>query len=535
MAICCAVLSCSNAAVVRPLGECLSTYLGVSTAFPPSTQAVSSTNATTTEEYFTKVHFANDFEVKYYGSFKVLTNLLAKETYVLYQCGTPKPAYMGAAKYFEIPLTAAQVAQTTVLGFMALLQVDNRISYSSYYAVDPCQQKLATACNKASEGLYSPRPVLDAQLVNSDALFESSASSSIAKSIAFSATSDNGPLNRAEWIKFLAMFFNQELLANALFDDIVSNYVTLKALAQGSVLPKKRAVFVYRAGAYTSPSYSAPLTWNIEWGVPYKRQLLLDAGAIVPSGTDMLARLSSLDPDLVPLVTAGQQKLSISNNALGGSNTALGNMTTLARILRGLLGNVDVLVDVSSYSATDLLVGYGMRPQDVTLDIWRLNWAMDSAADATAMPFLANDQVLRFDASVSTKGDLDWFEMAVARPDWVVRDLVAVIRPQAIDPSATTILTSYQPHFMRRVTRAVTQQYNPNQCINLVACKAPVTTICPLVWRTCSGALVHATLDQRCPANEACAQMSSGVMPSARILVSGLAGALLLLLLAMLA
>ena len=38
------------------------------------------------------------------------------------------------------------------------------------------------------------------------------------------STRDGGPLSRAEWLKFVALFFNKEELANRLFDQIVRNY-----------------------------------------------------------------------------------------------------------------------------------------------------------------------------------------------------------------------------------------------------------------------------------------------------------------------
>ena len=43
-----------------------------------------------------------------------------------------------------------------------------------------------------------------------------------------SATSDPGPLNRAEWIKFVAAFFNKEAQANTLFANIVASYQNLQ-------------------------------------------------------------------------------------------------------------------------------------------------------------------------------------------------------------------------------------------------------------------------------------------------------------------
>ncbi len=49
-----------------------------------------------------------------------------------------------------------------------------------------------------------------------------------------SASADPGPLNRAEWIKFVATFFNLEATATALFAGIEAAYEGIKAVAATS-------------------------------------------------------------------------------------------------------------------------------------------------------------------------------------------------------------------------------------------------------------------------------------------------------------
>jgi hypothetical protein len=46
-----------------------------------------------------------------------------------------------------------------------------------------------------------------------------------------SVTSDPGPLNRAEWVKFVGVLFNKELEANAFFDKVNASYQATKAKA----------------------------------------------------------------------------------------------------------------------------------------------------------------------------------------------------------------------------------------------------------------------------------------------------------------
>ena len=39
---------------------------------------------------------------------------------------------------------------------------------------------------------------------------------------------DAGVLNRAEWIKFLGLFFNQDALASQVFNNINSSYYSIR-------------------------------------------------------------------------------------------------------------------------------------------------------------------------------------------------------------------------------------------------------------------------------------------------------------------
>ncbi len=54
---------------------------------------------------------------------------------------------------------------------------------------------------------------------------------SIRVSLTCSATADPGPLNRAEYIKYIAAFFNKEAQANVLFNQTVARYEAIKAAA----------------------------------------------------------------------------------------------------------------------------------------------------------------------------------------------------------------------------------------------------------------------------------------------------------------
>lgn len=75
------------------------------------------------------------------------------------------------------------------------------------------------------------------------------------------------PLGRAEWIKFMALFFNKEKKADSIFQAIENNYLDIKALAQGTTK---------RPTVLTGIVYGD--TWFLPGGKNYSARILTDAG-----------------------------------------------------------------------------------------------------------------------------------------------------------------------------------------------------------------------------------------------------------------
>lgn len=75
------------------------------------------------------------------------TNLVANETYVLYQCGTTKPdaSAFPAAKFFSIPLSSVSSPDSTSAAFLSTLGLLGRVAYASTYSDNPCLQYLSTS------------------------------------------------------------------------------------------------------------------------------------------------------------------------------------------------------------------------------------------------------------------------------------------------------------------------------------------------------------------------------------------------------
>lgn len=90
-----------------------------------------------------------------------------------------------------------------------------------------------------------------------------------------SAYADPGALNRAEWVKFVAVFFNKEVEANRLFNTISTVYSKLKAAATEA------------AAAATGPVANNRVAWISKFGdtltmsyAVYKQQLVTVSGQL---------------------------------------------------------------------------------------------------------------------------------------------------------------------------------------------------------------------------------------------------------------
>lgn len=79
---------------------------------------------------------------------------------------------------------------------------------------------------------------------------------------------ENTPLARAEWIKFLALFFKKEALANQLFDSVEARYNRVSTIAQKATS---------RPTVFTEKKYGQ--VWYTPGGKSYMAKFFEDAGA----------------------------------------------------------------------------------------------------------------------------------------------------------------------------------------------------------------------------------------------------------------
>lgn len=425
----------------------------------------------------TKIEFAEQFTVEYFSFYKIVTNTITKEKYQLIQCGAvnavPQSELIPEAKVFFIPLASVGVIDTTVAQFLADLEVIDRVAYSTPYVVNPCLQKLATDCQRAKENSTG----LNSTLV--DAYFSSDAPDvSDPLSITFSAASDPGVLRRAEWYKFVATFFNRELEANALFDSIASNYTSLVQTNTSGPL------VAWVAMVPPFPGYSNYLSYQILLPT-YKTQYITDAGGRALNATELVLRYKSsgvvsLDPSFPSSVLINYTR----------------NSTAATAVLRDLLGQVDAIVDETYH----LNYANVTAAEQITPALFAAAWNLPAPGQPGAPRALTQPALYRLDGRVNDGGFLDWFEGAVARPDLVLRDFVALLAPARLEGQAGGSATRW----LWRVgggANAAPEVVSAKQCTATSSCQLSAEPICPYVHKDCvTGELVASSPEQRCGA-----------------------------------
>eukprot|EP01062_Namystynia_karyoxenos_P005880 TRINITY_DN12033_c0_g1_i1.p2 TRINITY_DN12033_c0_g1~~TRINITY_DN12033_c0_g1_i1.p2 ORF type:complete len:642 (+),score=248.16 TRINITY_DN12033_c0_g1_i1:87-1928(+) len=357
------------------------------------------------------VSFATMFNVTYFNTYKVVTVNNRRKTdntpvppMVLWQCGTPtpttaSPGVPSGASFFRVPLETAALPGTIALPYFEMLNLTSKIRLIDLtYVSSPCVQKMELCTPALLQHMLHSDPAtfststawVDAAR-QTDAVFTDiwgTGASKSDKDVFFDSSVDPGPMHRAEWIKFLALFFNKEREANERFREINDDYENLKVIAQlqsSKLSAKKKVAWVNK------------LTWpSAAWVVStaaYKRHFTEDAGA-----------------ELLPF--PAQPPAGCTHNEAADEYRC-----ATVEGFKQLIQVADVIIDEvyafdpSSHSMSGFLSSFGL-----------------SAADQPNYPFLRDSQVWRLDGTHSDPRDgtrgLAWFEDAVPNPHWVLSDLI---------------------------------------------------------------------------------------------------------------
>eukprot|EP00270_Netrium_digitus_P000638 TRINITY_DN10718_c0_g1_i1.p1 TRINITY_DN10718_c0_g1~~TRINITY_DN10718_c0_g1_i1.p1 ORF type:complete len:440 (-),score=100.37 TRINITY_DN10718_c0_g1_i1:164-1483(-) len=170
----------------------------------------------------TDIKDAYDFTVTYKNYYKVVRNEFDNTSYVLYEECTKNPGLTtpANARVFEIPLSNVATDTSVAVTFLEFLGVMRSVSQVAMaYVSSPCAQKLLASGNITSF-VDAPKnfmgPIISGML-------STNIPGASKQYITFSTSTDPGTLKRAEWIKYLALFFDQESRASSVYNSYVSD------------------------------------------------------------------------------------------------------------------------------------------------------------------------------------------------------------------------------------------------------------------------------------------------------------------------
>lgn len=324
------------------------------------------------------------FTVEYHNSYKVITvatpwpGAEEAQQYVLVQCGAPAPTGFDSAQIIEVPVQHIATMSTSYLPFLAAYDLLDRLVAVDdvTYVNNPTVVQMAETGDLVQIG-YGAGVNVEQLLELAPDLVMTYGSGSPdydahpvllnagLKVVVNAEWLENSPLGRAEWGKFIALFFNAEATAEAYFAETVARYETLKA--QAVAVADKPTVL-------TDSEYQG--SWYVAGGRSFTAQLLADAGAAYLWADD--------------------------------ESTA----------------SIPVAFEVVFDQAADA---------DYWLNIGFVNSLAElQAADERYTDFAAfqNGNVWNNNKRQNANGGNDYYESAVAQPDAVLADLIAIFHPE---------------------------------------------------------------------------------------------------------
>ena len=240
------------------------------------------------------VRWAKDWTVSYHGNYKLLhmgpvgdANAGSRETYVLVQKGTPAPALTGnlaEAHVIQVPIeslyeTSGGGSVVTALEYLG--EADSLIGLGyiplgDFSQITPDMDRRYKSrdflvANVSADGWET---VVEA---NPEIVIEpySATQRETAREFGLSAVFYNSfwetPLGAAEHLKFWALFFNKEKLANELFAPVERDYVALATQVAEAVPADQRPTII-------RGSFSSSGSWSVVGADRLDYHLIRDAG-----------------------------------------------------------------------------------------------------------------------------------------------------------------------------------------------------------------------------------------------------------------
>lgn len=241
------------------------------------------------QDYFpnkTNLTHAKGFTVEYHKNYKIVTikqpwkNAKTGLQYILVQCGTPTPQGFPDSQVITIPVNSVIALSTTHLPHLAKLGlVDKLIAVSDVERVNTKEVidkiktgKIASVGNNTTvnvEKVIELNPELITTFGTGTSTDSYPKLLEAGLKVAINAEYlEDTPLGRSEWLKYTALFFNQEEKAQQIFSEVVNKYQSIAEAAKS--VKQRPTVFL---------GFNFKGTWYMSAGKSYAAKYLDDAGA----------------------------------------------------------------------------------------------------------------------------------------------------------------------------------------------------------------------------------------------------------------
>jgi iron complex transport system substrate-binding protein len=235
----------------------------------------------------TEILYARGFTVEYHGNYKVVTvrtpwpGASTNMKYLLVQRGAPPPEGYDDARVIEIPSRRVITLSTTYIPYLYMLDLTDRIigHDDSRYVFNPSVRKMIEEGRIMEVGEGAKANVELVMALEPDLIMtfhtgnEQDSYPKLVEAglpvVVNAEWNEQDPLAMAEWIKFIALYFNREAEAELIFNRIVDEYGDLRTRTADVQI--KPTVLV-----------GAPFqgTWWMAGGRSFFARLLEDAGAL---------------------------------------------------------------------------------------------------------------------------------------------------------------------------------------------------------------------------------------------------------------
>ena len=232
------------------------------------------------------VSYGSGFSIDYRQGYKVLTvkspwpGAQGGFSYVLYPRGTPRPVGVKADGFFETPLRKVVTFSTTYIPqIVAIGEAGSIVGVDSAAYVNTPEVRARIAAGSTVETTRNWSPNIELMIsLAPDAVFtygmgnEWDNHPKMAEAglpiVISGEWNEADPVARAEWIKFIAAFYDKEDLASAYFERIAKEYARIRDLATSA----KERPSVLVNGPFQG-------TWTVSGGRSFMARFIADAGA----------------------------------------------------------------------------------------------------------------------------------------------------------------------------------------------------------------------------------------------------------------